>query len=65
MAARPWIGLNQLHMLAKALDQFDSEAMRAVGCTGHEIRMAEQLFEDIDECLREEICEDWPDVEVL
>ena len=65
MAVRPWIGLNQMHMLAKALDQFDDEAMIALGCTAHERRAATQLFEDLDEFLTEEVGGEWQEVEVL
>ena len=64
-APRPFIGINELHLIAKVLDAFTPQEMLTEGFSDYEIAKAERLYDRLDACLTDEVSSIWDAVEVL
>lgn len=63
-APRPFIGLNDLLLIGKLLDEVTDEDLMQRGFTPNERVRAEALFDDISDYLIEQIGFEWNDEDV-
>lgn len=59
------LGLNEIHIIGKALDAFDPAAMTDAGLTEVEQERADQVFNRVDDYLTRHVGRDWDEKEVL